>query len=196
MARYKDDHWDKTHEAIVAAAASMLRERGFEGTSVVEVMKAVGLTHGGFYAHFPDKTAMLIAALERAFVQSPRNFHMLAGLANARGDAGFVVERYLADVQVSDVPNGCPGAALISEVARQPAAVQVAFEEGARQSARALGETDGLIQGESHPEAWAALAMLMGALSLMRAVPDGPTRDQIRQQAVKGLKRLADSPAD
>ena len=83
MARYKNDHHGKTHGAIVDAASKLLREHGFTDTSVANVMKAVGLTHGGFYAHFPDKTAMLVAAVERAFVQSPKNFDVLTRMANA-----------------------------------------------------------------------------------------------------------------
>ncbi len=55
LVRYGPEHHDQTHAAILAAAADMLREQGFEGVSVGSVMKAVGLTHGGFYAHFSTR---------------------------------------------------------------------------------------------------------------------------------------------
>jgi TetR/AcrR family transcriptional regulator, transcriptional repressor for nem operon len=128
MARYKGDHWDKTHAAVIDAAGKMLRQRGFDDTSVVEVMKAVGLTHGGFYAHFDDKTDMLVAALGHAFVGSPKNFATLAKIANAKGDAGLIAEKYLANERLTNPATGCPAAALVSELPRQPEAVQMAFK--------------------------------------------------------------------
>jgi TetR/AcrR family transcriptional regulator, transcriptional repressor for nem operon len=191
VARYKGDHWDKTHDAIITAAAAMLRERGYDGTSVADVMKAAGLTHGGFYAHFDDKTAMLASATERAFVQSPKNFDVLSSMANAKGDAGFIAEKYLAETQVNDVAGSCPGGALMSEVRRQPETVRAAFMDGARHSARALGAADGLAKSKRQPEAWAALSLLMGALALMRAATDAQTKAAISKQAAEALRQLA-----
>ncbi len=57
------------HEQIVSAASRMLRERGIEGTSVADLMQAVGLTHGGFYRHFESKDALVAEAAEAAFAE-------------------------------------------------------------------------------------------------------------------------------
>jgi TetR/AcrR family transcriptional regulator, transcriptional repressor for nem operon len=191
MARYSNAHREKTYTAIVEAASKMLRERGFNDTSVVEVMKAVGLTHGGFYAHFEDKTAMLVAAVERAFVQSPKNFTILAEMAKSRDDAGFIAAKYLSDRQIDDIAEGCPGAALMSEVARQPDAIKAGFLSGARQSARALSSVGSSPPSETAAEEnWATLALLMGALALIRATPDASTREAIRAQTVAATRKL------
>jgi TetR/AcrR family transcriptional regulator, transcriptional repressor for nem operon len=190
MVRYSSEHREQTREAIVAAASTMLRERGFTGTGVADVMKAVGLTHGGFYAHFPDKGALLIAALERAFVDSPRNFAMLASLAKSSADAGLIAEKYLSDARVESVATACPAAALASEMHRQPENVQRAFQTGAETTARVVATVDGLAPPEGD-EAWAPLALLMGALSLMRAVPDSEVRGAIRAQVAEALRTLA-----
>jgi TetR/AcrR family transcriptional regulator, transcriptional repressor for nem operon len=189
MTRYKGDHWDKTHSAIVAAAGRLLRERGFDGTSVGEVMKAVGLTHGGFYAHFEDKTALLVAAVQSALAESPKNFALLARLADEAGDPGLVAQYYLGDERVVNVADGCPGGAFISELQRQAVPVQSAFEAGARATAKALGQTPRF--GRDEAEDWAGLSMLMGALSMMRATPDLATREAIRNQAVAAFRKLA-----
>ena len=191
MARYKGDHWDKTHAAIIDAAGRMLRERGFDDTSVVEVMKAVGLTHGGFYAHFDDKTAMLVAALDHAFVESPTNFAVLAKMANAKSDTGFIAEKYLTDARVTNPATGCPAAALVSELPRQPEAVQIAFEKGARATAAAIANTSGLAPVDRSGEAWSALSLLVGALTLMRAMPDEALRETVRRQAVEAMRKLS-----
>jgi TetR/AcrR family transcriptional regulator, transcriptional repressor for nem operon len=190
MARYTDDHRAKTHEAILEAASKLLRDHGFTDTSVGNVMKAVGLTHGGFYAHFPDKTALLMAAVERAFVQSPKNFEALSRHANGKGDTGFVAEKYLSDHQVDDVAGGCPAAALVSELHRQAAPVQDAFHAGARATAIELAKAPGLGRENGEP-AWAELALLMGALSMMRAMPDPTVRATIRDQTIEALRRLS-----
>src|SRR5437667_9933364 len=59
-----------THERIVAAAARATRRTGYDGTGVAEIMKEVGLTHGGFYAHFASREAMLAEAADRAGAES------------------------------------------------------------------------------------------------------------------------------
>jgi TetR/AcrR family transcriptional regulator, transcriptional repressor for nem operon len=194
MVRYKEDHHGKTHAAIIDAASTLLRERGFTETSVGTVMKAVGLTHGGFYAHFADKTAMLGAATEKAFVESPKNFAALASMAHAQADTGVIARHYLADHRVMDIASGCPAAALMSEMHRQDDAVRHAFQQGAEATMLALSEAPGLTDAD-HPRAWAALAMLFGGLSMMRAIPDAAVSEAIRAQIIDALRALAAAPA-
>ncbi len=86
MVRYGPEHHDQTHAAILAAAADMLREQGFEGVSVGSVMKAVGLTHGGFYAHFSNKADLLLAAMEKALIPTVDRFERWTKAAEASGD--------------------------------------------------------------------------------------------------------------
>src|SRR5260221_6574801 len=57
---------EATHERIVEAAARAIRRSGYDGTGVADIMKDAGLTHGGFYAHFPSREAMLAEAADRA----------------------------------------------------------------------------------------------------------------------------------
>jgi TetR/AcrR family transcriptional regulator, transcriptional repressor for nem operon len=190
MARYEQGHSKRTQQSIIEAASLLMRERGFTQASVANVMKAVGLTHGGFYAHFPDKTAMLTAAVEAAFVQSPKNFASLAGMAEESGDVGVIAKHYLAERRVKDVASGCPAAALASEVHRQDVGVQSAFRKGTEDTVHALATAPGLSTPQDD-HAWAAMAMLVGALSLMRAMPDADVSQTIREQAITGLRKLA-----
>lgn len=193
MVRYKEGHGARTREEIVAAASHLMRERGFDAATIGAVMKEAGLTHGGFYAHFPDKTALQAAATEAAFVQSPRNFAFLAEKARNTGDAGIIAKGYLADGRVADLAGGCPAAALMSETPRQDAAIRMAFQEGAEATVRALAQAPGL-SSEDGDAAWAALAMLIGGLGLMRAVPNRALAARIREQIVVALRRLATTP--
>lgn len=192
MVRYDDGHRERTRTAIIDAASLLLRERGFTEASVGNVMKAVGLTHGGFYAHFPDKTAMLTAAMERAFVQSPKNFSALAGMARTNGDVGLVAKHYLSDSRVADAATGCPAAALVSEIHRQELPVQAVFQAGSMETMLALASAPGL-SGADQEFAWAALSMLVGGLSLMRAMPDEAMKNTIREQIIQALRKLGET---
>ncbi len=185
MVRYGPEHHDQTHAAILAAAADMLREQGFEGVSVGSVMKAVGLTHGGFYAHFSNKADLLLAAMEKALIPTVDRFERWTKAAEASGDPAEVAHFYLSDYHVSHPGEGCAAAALTSEISRQGPEVREAFAEGAETAATLLAR---IYPG---PAAWGVFAMLHGALSLMRAVPDEKMRTEIRARVLEDLRKLA-----
>lgn len=185
MARYTAEHHDQTHAAILAAAAELIRAQGFDGTSVGAVMKAVGLTHGGFYAHFADKADLLAAAMEQALIPTVERFDRWTAAAEAAGDPAQFAHTYLSDQHVSHPGEGCVAAALISEVGRQPIPVREAFATGATAVAESLARV------YPGPAAWGVFAMMFGALALMRAVPDEAMRSEIRARVLEDLRKLA-----
>ena len=189
MARYKPGHREQTRDAIVEAASQVLRDQGFAEVSIGSVMNAVGLTHGGFYAHFADKTDMLVAAVEQAFIESPKNFSVLAAMANGAADAALIAMHYLADRRVDDAATGCPAAALLSEIPRQEGAVRAAFARGTEETRKALATAHGLSNDDAD-RSWAVLSMLFGGLALMRAIPDASCRALIRSQIADALQAL------
>jgi TetR/AcrR family transcriptional regulator, transcriptional repressor for nem operon len=188
MARYSKEHRAETRAKIVQVASRALREKGFDGVGVAEVMGAVGLTHGGFYAHFSDRQALLEAALADALGQSPANFAKIAQLAADRDDPTVLAERYLADGKIEDIAGGCATAALMSELHRQPAFAGATFADGIRATVTAIESVDGL-----ENKGWAVLAMLAGAKSMMRAISDGPTRQAIRDEVRDAILKMASS---
>src|ERR1700719_3613311 len=79
--RYSETHKAETHAKLVKLAGRALREKGPEKLAVAELMQAAGLTHGGFYAHFKSKDALLAEALDGVFEESKRKFrHVTDGL--------------------------------------------------------------------------------------------------------------------
>ena len=81
MPRVSAAEKQKSHERILDAAARLIRERGIEATSVADVMKAAGLTHGGFYKHFPSKRALVAEAFcmpPKACYREPRRTPLAA----------------------------------------------------------------------------------------------------------------------
>lgn len=118
------------HREIVAAGARMLRERGVDGVSVADLMKSVGLTHGGFYRHFASKDAFVREAVARAFLD----------VATMRDEAGDDLEPrvqleawidYYLSLDHCQTPEiGCPIAALGPEIKRCPDEVRLGFADG------------------------------------------------------------------
>lgn len=161
-----------THDRIVDTAARVLRETGFGGVGVTDVMKRAGLTHGGFYAHFPSREVLLAEALERAGHDSGLRLRRSIAAGEARGVSRFraLVENYLSERHLKSPESGCPVAALGSEMPRQSDPVREAAQ--ARVNAL-LAVVESVLPADS-PASAAALvtAQLVGALQIARALGD------------------------
>jgi len=163
---------EQSHQRILDAASRAVRRQGYAGVGVAEVMKEAGLTHGGFYAHFKSRDALLAAAIEHAAQDSVKR---LSRRIEALQDAGAspvraLVEGYLADEHVDACERGCPVAALGSEIARQSDDVL----EVSRQRVRGLVEKVRLALPPDAPaeSAFGLAASMVGALQLARALGD------------------------
>jgi TetR/AcrR family transcriptional regulator, transcriptional repressor for nem operon len=68
----------ENRDRIVDVAGRLFRERGFDGIGVANLMKAAGLTHGGFYGHFASKEDLEVQACARALAQSTETWRAMA----------------------------------------------------------------------------------------------------------------------
>ncbi|TXL68156.1 TetR/AcrR family transcriptional regulator [Zeimonas arvi] len=180
----------RTHRRIVATAAQAIRRHGYDGLGVADLMKACGLTHGGFYAHFDSKAGLLaeaaaeagedgIAALSRAAAQAPAG-EKLAALVSA----------YLSDRHLRHPELGCPLAALGTETARQEPAVR----EAATSKLRELLALVDRVQADEpvRRDPAVVLSALVGALVLARASSDESLGRTIRRSVERAL--VGDAP--
>src|SRR5262245_11343262 len=96
MPRVSKAQAEANHQAIEASASRLFREKGLDTVTVAEVMADAGLTHGGFYAHFPSKDALAASACESAFSFAAEKWRRRID-ASATGAAGrrTIAERYL-----------------------------------------------------------------------------------------------------
>jgi TetR/AcrR family transcriptional regulator, transcriptional repressor for nem operon len=163
---------DISHERIVAVAARAIRRGGFQGVGVADIMREAGLTHGGFYAHFRNRDALLAEALERAGQDTAARLRDGVARRQARGHSPLraLVEAYLSDRHLGEIETGCDVAALASEMPRQAAEVR----EAASQRVRGLlAGVRRALPGNAPPEIAAAVAsQMVGALQLARALGD------------------------
>src|ERR1051325_11635968 len=117
---------EETRERILRAAARAIRKYGYDGVGVADVMKDAGLTHGGFYAHFESRDALLAAAAEQAGLESAESFSRALAKAKPGEELMALVDTYLDERHVSAAEQGlgCAIAAAGSEVPRQCADVR------------------------------------------------------------------------
>lgn len=160
-----------THERIVDTAATVLRTSGFAGVGVADIMKRVGLTHGGFYAHFASRDALLCEAVERAGEDSRARVAKSVALRKARGASPLraFIENYLSDAHLAAPEQGCPVAALAAEMPRQSAEVAQAAAQRVRKLLALVRES---LPASAAEQAPVVAGQLVGALQLARALGD------------------------
>lgn len=165
-------------EQIIATAARRFRERGFDGVSVAEIMKEVGLTHGGFYGHFSSKDELVALASLRAITETVAGWQKLVD--EASGDRlEALVDSYLSLRHHNGPETGCLVAALGSELSRQPSAVKDAVTLGQRKFLDFLsGIAPGKTKALRRKQAIIALAAMVGGMTMAR----GTSEPQLRQE--------------
>lgn len=178
--RVSREEKERSRRRIVSAATRRMRGRGIAGTSVADVMADAELTHGGFYRHFTSKDELLVSALNEAYAD------LLAPLEAATAEMPhrealqeFVV-RYLSADHVDAAANGCPIAALSTEIPRETAALKTAFASGISRTVRALAVGEVGVAGERRDAAITLLMQLVGAVVLARASDPPLARELLR----------------
>jgi TetR/AcrR family transcriptional repressor of nem operon len=188
LARYPADHKDKTREAVLKAAAQRLRAGGLEAVGVASIMAEAGLTHGGFYAHFPSRDALLAAAITRLFDDAIETIGRYEAKYGATAALERYVDFYLSAKHRDDVSIGCPIPALGAETRRAAPAVSKAFEEGLDRLAKRLGRL--MLKQRPAEQKKAALALLgemAGMLGVARAIADQKQSNDYLASARKSL---------
>src|SRR6058998_107126 len=107
---------EATHERIVNVASRAIRRSGYDGTGVADIMKEAGLTHGGFYAHFKSREEMLAEAADHAGAESVAMATRVAAAAPTGEALYAMLHFYLSKEHIEGRENGCPIAALGSEM--------------------------------------------------------------------------------
>jgi TetR/AcrR family transcriptional regulator, transcriptional repressor for nem operon len=166
-------------ERIIDAAGALFRERGFGGIGVADIMKAADLTHGGFYGHFNSKDDLVAEACRRVMALAIANWERTAARAPDDPFAALLT-RYLSPRHRDDPGRGCVFAALGADAARSSPLVHDAFADGLEPLIALLAKS---APGSSEPErrrkAVAAMAGLVGALLLSRAIGKRELSDEI-----------------
>jgi TetR/AcrR family transcriptional repressor of nem operon len=173
----------ENRERIIEAAGALFREKGFDRVGVADIMKAADLTHGGFYGHFESKDDLTAQASERAMARAATNWGKIVTDAPHNPYAALL-KHYLSPRHRDDPGQGCAFAALSGDAARCGKPVRTAFAEGLERLIEIVAKTvPSRSKAVRRRRAVAAVAELVGALILSRAVEDSSLSDEILDAA-------------
>lgn len=166
---------------ILEVAGRLFKEKGFDGVSLAEVMKAVGMTHGAFYGHFSSKDDLVAQALA----------HALGTESNENVEFGDFIRSYLAPRHRDNASAGCPTAGLAAAIRHQTPAAKAAMTEGLRgqlvRIENALPEQSAANKRRAAIGSWAAM---VGALILARAVDDPELSDEVLDETREWINSI------
>jgi TetR/AcrR family transcriptional repressor of nem operon len=178
--RYSREHKLETHARIVKKASVRLREKGAHGIGVADLMKEAGLTHGGFYAHFDSREALVIEAFTHAMDRSTERWRKLAEQTPPEKRLAMIVNTYLTPLHRDDPGHGCSVPALGAEIARESPKTRRAFSGRLEQMIDTLAaQLPGVPRKTARKQAMAAIATMMGTLVLARVAGSGDFSDEL-----------------
>lgn len=181
----------RNHERILELAAARFRELGIEAVGVADLMKDAGLTHGGFYRHFGSRDEMVAEVVERAMENSRKALDELTQSKDQRRHdvLARLVDLYLSAAHRDDLTTSCPVTALTRDVARSNGRARRAYTQSVGNfldvlTRLAVGNGPKLRRAK----AVGALSILVGALSLARAVDNERLSAEILKSAASEAK--------
>ncbi|MHB8895883.1 MAG: TetR/AcrR family transcriptional regulator [Candidatus Geothermincolia bacterium] len=186
----KAEKKDRSREKILESAGSLMREKGITGTSVADVMGGAGMTVGGFYAHFPSKQELVAETLRSSLRKSRCLLDSYAGEKSGAEWVEAVVNSYLSRSHRDNPKTGCPLPATTGELAAADIAVREVLAEEIDIDVSDMAERlkDAGVD-KPRGEALAALSIMVGGLTLARALKGTPLSDEVLKACRDHVKR-------
>ncbi|GEP57852.1 TetR/AcrR family transcriptional regulator [Reyranella soli] len=191
--RFEKGHKAATRQHILEVASKSFRRDGVSAAGIAGIMGEAGLTNGAFYAHFASKEALVREALASALADQQ---HRLEEDQRTGMNLEGAIRGYLSRAHLGGPARGCPSAALLPEIARQPLRTRQRYEEGLRSYVSALAALlPDAGSATSGRRATAIFALMVGTLQLARAVSNAAEAEQILEGGVEAALRLAHAPS-
>jgi TetR/AcrR family transcriptional repressor of nem operon len=187
--RYSKEHKLETHARIVRKASVRLREKGAHGIGVADLMKDAGLTHGGFYAHFDSREALVIEAFADAMDRSTERWRKLAEQTPPERRLSTIVDSYLTALHRDDPGHGCAIPTLGAEIARESPRTRKAFAAKLEQMIDLLAEQIPEVPKKAaRNRAIAVIATMIGTLVMARVAGNGDFSDDILEAGREAVR--------
>ncbi|MFP6851315.1 MAG: TetR/AcrR family transcriptional regulator [Pseudomonas sp.] len=175
--RYSEDHKAQTHQRIIEEAARLFRSAGVGATGLQPLMKTLGLTHGGFYAHFKSKDQLVETALRHSVEK------LNAEISSGDKPLAKLISAYLSSAHRANPGEGCPLPTMSAELG-QRGSPSPTTDEMVRERLKTI-ET-GLGSEHADDQSVLILSAMVGALLLSRSVSDAELSDRL----LKTTRRL------
>jgi TetR/AcrR family transcriptional regulator, transcriptional repressor for nem operon len=184
-----------SHERILDLAAARIRQDGIDGLAIADLMKEAGLTHGGFYRHFDSREQLVAEAARRALSQGSE-WTIAAGQLGGRRGYTALVEGYLSTWHRDHPESGCGVAGVAADVARAGGSARASYTRQVKECLAVVAELIDHPEGQvAEREAVVTLSLLVGAISIARAVDDPDLSKQILTNAATALnERISTKP--
>lgn len=193
--RYSKDHKAETHERIVKNASVRLREHGAASLGVAELMKEAGLTHGGFYAHFSSRDALIGEAFSHAMDQTAKRWRKRAEQAPDGKELSSIVNSYLTAQHRDDVGTGCALPSLGAEVHRASLKTRKAVAAKLNEMIDIIAEQIPVKTSKTaRRDAIAAFATMTGTMILARMAGTGEFSEEVLAAGRHGVLRTENPP--
>lgn len=180
--RYSQNHKAQTHQRIIKEASARFRRDGIGATGLQPLMKAPGLTHGGFYSHFKSKDELVEKALQAAGDQVDG---LCADLFAQERPLEAFIDAYLSEWHQISPHEGCPLLTMSSELGLRG---QPSPTTDAVLNAR-LEQVQSTLEGEDAADrSIVIMSTLIGALLLSRSVENPELAQRILDVTRKHLK--------
>ena len=184
--RYEKGRKDASRQRIMDVASERFRSDGIAASGLSGIMSVAGLTNGAFYPHFPSKAALVRESMAAALeAQADQMRELLAA-----GGPSMAIDAYLSAEHRDNPGRGCASAALLPEIAREPAETRQFYTERFLTQVRQLSAN---LPPETHDHEATALgifATLIGTLELSRAVDGTELSDRILASGAAAAKAL------
>ncbi|WP_397451945.1 TetR/AcrR family transcriptional regulator [Pseudomonas sp. NA-150] len=186
--RYSEDHKAQTHQRIINEASARFRRDGIGATGLQPLMKALGLTHGGFYAHFKSKDELVEKSLSQA--ADDLSAHCEELFSQKEHPLAAFIDNYLSNGHRSAPEQGCPLPTMSSELGQrgQPSPTTDKMIHN-RLNAIESGLPEGIANAAELSTVM--LSTLVGALVLSRSAHDAELADRILETTREWLKEQA-----
>lgn len=182
--RYSRQHKEETHNRLLTKAAAEFRRNGMQGTGIAPLMGQLGLTHGGFYAHFDSKNELIAEATGPMFEDRLARRMLAAAEAAPKGKAIRAIVTHYLSPQHRDSPEGCALAGLAGEMARQPEPVRNAYISAMNDRLKRIA---GLLPGDDEKARFDQARLLMagmaGTMMIAKTMTDRDVSDHFLEQA-------------
>ena len=187
--RYPPTHKRETRRRILDAASAAFRERGVEGTGVDYIMRRAGLTHGGFYAHFRDKTELVAEACTQVFEDAVINLNRIGSQPTAARRARVLIDSYLSVHHRDNRGSGCLVVAVAADMARLDGSGRAAFSKGFETHLERLAAALRLSEDPelNRDRVNHLMAALVGSLLMARSTDDAGRSDRLLQSSRRML---------
>ncbi len=182
--RYPSDQKARAKQAILQAGARALRTNGFKGIGVDGLAAAAGVTSGAFYSNFANKEALLEEVIETCLGE-PFIDSETGSLAERQERLKEWLAMYISVGHRADPASGCVMPTLSADVARSNPQIRAAYR---RRMLKFVGKLSNVLDGtgpDREKRAWSSIALMIGAIAISRAMPDGEEADKILDSALQ-----------